>query len=54
MIHSMPSMKDVFENVAQSVIDFIKEIHFFITNYNLVIAFYKYLLKSLAFNIKRC
>jgi len=35
-------MKDVFENVnAQSVIDFIKEIHF-IMNYNLVISFYKH------------
>jgi len=38
---SVSSMKDVFENVnAQSVIDFIKII--FITNYNLVIFFYKY------------
>jgi len=36
-------MKDIFGNVnEQNVIDFIKEIHFFITNYNLVISFYKY------------
>jgi len=36
------SMKDVFENVnAQSIIDFIKEIHFY-HDYSLVIVFYKY------------
>jgi len=40
---SASSMKDVFENVnAQSVIDFIFKKIIFITNYNLVISFYKY------------